>query len=71
MIGFKDVKGYGFGLYPFPNFMQPFFERFDPKSIAIKWYLLQENKEIFYLCEHTYEIFRPQISIFHPVIAHL
>lgn len=30
MIGFKDVKGYGFGLYPFPNFIQPFLEKIDP-----------------------------------------
>ena len=30
MIGFKDVKGYGFGLYPFPNFMQPVLEKIDP-----------------------------------------
>lgn len=30
MIGFSDVKGYGFGLYPFPNFMQPVLEKIDP-----------------------------------------
>jgi len=30
MIGFDDVKGYGYGLYPFPNFMQPIVERIDP-----------------------------------------
>ena len=30
MIGFKDVRGYGFGLYPFPNFMQPALEKLDP-----------------------------------------
>jgi hypothetical protein len=30
MIGFKEVKGYGFGLYPFPNFMQPTLEKIDP-----------------------------------------
>jgi len=30
MIGFTEVKGYGFGLYPFPNFMQPFLEKVDP-----------------------------------------
>ena len=29
-IGFKEVKGYGFGLYPFPNFMQPILEKIDP-----------------------------------------
>lgn len=29
-IGFDDVKGYGFGLYPFPNFMQPLLEKVDP-----------------------------------------
>ncbi len=30
MIGFDEVKGYGFGLYPFPNFMQPICEKIDP-----------------------------------------
>lgn len=30
MIGFKEVKGYGFGLYPFPNFLQKALERLDP-----------------------------------------
>lgn len=30
MIGFTRVEGYGFGLYPFPNFMQPALERMDP-----------------------------------------
>jgi len=30
MIGFSKVKGYGFGLYPFPNFMQPMLEKIDP-----------------------------------------
>lgn len=30
MLGFSEVKGYGFGLYPFPNFMQPLLERIDP-----------------------------------------
>lgn len=30
MIGFKEVKGYGYGLYPFPNFMQPVLEKIDP-----------------------------------------
>jgi len=30
ILGFKDVKGYGFGLYPFPNFMQPALEKIDP-----------------------------------------
>ena len=30
MIGFSDVKGYGFGLYPFPPFMQKTLERLDP-----------------------------------------
>lgn len=29
-IGFPDVVGRGFGLYPFPNFMQPLLERIDP-----------------------------------------
>lgn len=30
MLGFKDIKGYGFGLYPFPNFAQPILEKLDP-----------------------------------------
>ncbi|MBK8509756.1 MAG: class I SAM-dependent methyltransferase [Candidatus Competibacteraceae bacterium] len=30
IIGFSDIKGHGFGLYPFPNFLQPFLERIDP-----------------------------------------
>lgn len=30
MIGFSSVTGHGFGLYPFPVFMQPLMERIDP-----------------------------------------
>ncbi len=30
LLGFKDVKGFGFGLYPFPKFMQPLLEKIDP-----------------------------------------
>lgn len=30
MIGFSNVKGFGFGLYPFPNLMQPMLQRLDP-----------------------------------------
>ena len=30
MIGFVDIRGYGYGVYPFPNFMQPVLERIDP-----------------------------------------
>lgn len=30
MLNFKEIKGYGFGLYPFPNFMQKPLERIDP-----------------------------------------
>jgi len=30
MVGFSQVTGYGFGLYPFPNFMQPLLEKIDP-----------------------------------------
>lgn len=30
MIGFNDVRGHGFGLYPFPNFLQGALERIDP-----------------------------------------
>lgn len=29
-MGFSQVEGRGFGLYPFPNFMQPVLERIDP-----------------------------------------
>lgn len=29
-LGFRRVTGYGFGLYPFPNFLQPFVEKIDP-----------------------------------------
>lgn len=29
-IGFTNVIGYGFGIYPFPNFIQPFLEKIDP-----------------------------------------
>jgi SAM-dependent methyltransferase len=30
MLGFEDVHGHGFGLYPFPNFLQPVLEKIDP-----------------------------------------
>jgi 2-polyprenyl-3-methyl-5-hydroxy-6-metoxy-1,4-benzoquinol methylase len=30
MVGFADVRGYGFGLYPFPNFLQPLLQSIDP-----------------------------------------
>lgn len=30
MAGFAEVRGYGFGLYPFPNVLQPLLERIDP-----------------------------------------
>ena len=30
ILNFKEIKGYGFGLYPFPNFMQPYLENLDP-----------------------------------------
>jgi len=29
-LGFNNVRGYGFGLYPFPIFMQPMLEKLDP-----------------------------------------
>ena len=29
-LGFTEVTGYGFGLYPFPNIMQPVLEKIDP-----------------------------------------
>jgi 2-polyprenyl-3-methyl-5-hydroxy-6-metoxy-1,4-benzoquinol methylase len=30
MLGFKEIRGYGYGLYPFPNFMQKPLEKIDP-----------------------------------------
>lgn len=30
MLGFEEIKGYGYGLYPFPNFMQKPLEKLDP-----------------------------------------
>ncbi len=30
MLNFKHIKGYGYGLYPFPNFMQKPLEKIDP-----------------------------------------
>ena len=30
MIGFSKIDGHGFGLYPLPNFLQPFAEKIDP-----------------------------------------
>lgn len=29
MLGFAKVRGYGYGVYPFPNFLQPILERID------------------------------------------
>ncbi len=29
-LGFVKIRGYGFGLYPFPNFLQPVLEKVDP-----------------------------------------
>lgn len=29
-LGFVDIRGHGFGLYPFPNFSQPILEKVDP-----------------------------------------
>lgn len=30
MLEYKEIRGFGFGLYPFPNFTQALFERIDP-----------------------------------------
>lgn len=30
MLGFAEIRGYGYGVYPFPNFTQPLLERIDP-----------------------------------------
>lgn len=30
LAGFKEIRGYGFGLYPFPNVIQPVLEKIDP-----------------------------------------
>jgi hypothetical protein len=29
-VGFRQVRAYGYGVYPFPNLLQPIFERIDP-----------------------------------------
>jgi methionine biosynthesis protein MetW len=29
-VGFSTVEGHGFGVYPFPNFLQPILEKIDP-----------------------------------------
>jgi hypothetical protein len=30
MLGFTGIRGYGFGVYPFPGFLQPMLEKIDP-----------------------------------------
>lgn len=30
MLGFREITGHGFGVYPFPNAMQPLMEKLDP-----------------------------------------
>lgn len=30
MVGYTGIKGYGYGLYPLPNWLQPLAERIDP-----------------------------------------
>ncbi len=30
LAGFTDIRGFGFGLYPFPNITQPLLEKIDP-----------------------------------------
>jgi hypothetical protein len=30
LLGFQTVRGHAFGLYPFPDFMQPLMEKVDP-----------------------------------------
>ena len=30
LAGFKNIRGYGYGLYPFPNWLQPVVEKLDP-----------------------------------------
>jgi len=30
VLGFENIRGYGFGLYPFPNFSQNILEKIDP-----------------------------------------
>ena len=42
MQGFSEVKGYGFGLYPFPDFLQPVLERVDPLSLSPDGVCVQE-----------------------------
>ncbi len=44
MAGFSNVKGYGFGLYPFPEFLQPFLEHFDPYHCHQMVFIAEKRK---------------------------
>ena len=44
-LGFKNVEGYGYGLYPFPNFMQPLLERIDPYHCHQMVFTAQKSTE--------------------------
>ena len=36
LAGFKQIRGYGFGLYPFPNTIQPILEKIDPSPSTLR-----------------------------------
>lgn len=44
MIGFVDVYGQGFGLYPFPRFAQPLLERIDPYHCHQMVFIARKNR---------------------------
>jgi hypothetical protein len=43
---FDDIRGYGFGTYPFPNFTQPLLEKLDPRH-AHQWRLSPKSFDLF------------------------
>jgi len=45
IIGFEKVSGYGFGLYPFPNFLQPILEKIDPYHCHQMVYVAYKKKK--------------------------
>ena len=46
VVGFSHVAGYGFGLYPFPNFMQHFLEKIDPYHCHQMVFIAQKQNEL-------------------------
>ena len=45
-IDFSDVVGRCFGLYPFPNFMQPFLEKIDPYHCHQMVFIARKHDEL-------------------------